>query len=253
MFSSIISYKLLTSDVEFDFGAFKLNDILALITSLFAIGMSVAFYFKTTDTSNRFYDNTYRFTKDISSTLSGIESGFREMLQNIQARNTSIESKIDGLRIIKDQIKGKVEEEAISLNETKHEKEEIIKEFASKTQAKQEDIEKLLTQLKEKDDRIFQQQESIVTLNNRIEELDKKRLRAVARVRIEKLNDLADALYPNNIRVGYVTEGKFVNEPKVGEPFCVGYFFKTSIVKEIIDENTFKTRNSIYRWTILEQ
>jgi hypothetical protein len=68
------------------------------------------------------------------------------------------------------------------------------------------------------------------------------------KVNLKKLKELPDALHPNNIIVGYEIEGEFISEPKIGECFYVGHFWATSTVKEIIDEQTFKTCNSIYRW-----
>lgn len=72
------------------------------------------------------------------------------------------------------------------------------------------------------------------------------------RIKLEKLKELPDALHPNNIEVGYAIEGCFVEEPKVDECFWIGDFYWTSLVKEIIDENTFKTCNSVYRWTKID-
>jgi hypothetical protein len=68
-------------------------------------------------------------------------------------------------------------------------------------------------------------------------------------VRLTKLEERPDALYKNNISVGFSKEGKFIKEPVVGESFFVGYGYSTSTVTNIIDENTFRTRNSIYQWT----
>ncbi|MFM2334285.1 MAG: hypothetical protein RIS91_288 [Bacteroidota bacterium] len=74
----LLVYKLAVSNLSFDFSKFDFNALLALLLSLFAIGLSVAFYFKATDTSNLFYDNTYKFTKEISEILGRIEAGFGE-------------------------------------------------------------------------------------------------------------------------------------------------------------------------------
>ncbi len=73
------------------------------------------------------------------------------------------------------------------------------------------------------------------------------------KIKLEKLNELPDAIYKNNIEVGFTKEGIMIDEPKIGEAFYVGYGWRTSEVKEIIDEHTFKTCNSIYRWTPLNQ
>lgn len=241
IFSISICYKFIVSDLKVDF---KFNDILTLFISLFSIAISIAFYFKTTETSNRFYDNANHFTTDIRTTLSSIESGFREMLQNIQTRNFSIESKIDNIF----QIKEKVKKETDLIEETEVLKEEIIKEFAAKNNAKTEEINELLNKLGGIDDKIFQQQQSIANLIVKLEETNGKKNSTI--VRIEKLSELKNAINPNNIKEGYITEGSFIKPPQIGERFWVGSF-STSPVQEIMDKNTFKTRNSIYRWSII--
>ena len=71
-------------------------------------------------------------------------------------------------------------------------------------------------------------------------------------VKIEKVEERKDALYPNNKEVGYVKEGDFIAKPEIGKNFWVGRTFRTSLVQEIIDDNTFKTDNSVYKWTVTE-
>lgn len=79
-------------------------------------------------------------------------------------------------------------------------------------------------------------------------------------VKISKIEEREDALFPNNIETGYekilgIDSEDFV-APVVGECFLLlssDNYFRTSIVKEIIDENTFKTMNSIYRWEIINE
>ena len=66
---------------------------------------------------------------------------------------------------------------------------------------------------------------------------------------LEKISELSDAIHPNNIEVGNVQVGDFNSKPEVGKCFWVGNHYRTSTVKEIIDDSTFKTCNSIYRWT----
>ena len=74
------------------------------------------------------------------------------------------------------------------------------------------------------------------------------------RIKLVKIKELDDALHPNNIVEGTQKEGEFSNAPVVGECFWMQYnenedlWFRTSTVTEIIDEQTFKTRNSIYRY-----
>lgn len=70
-------------------------------------------------------------------------------------------------------------------------------------------------------------------------------------IRLEKIEELTDALHPNNIPVGKIVCGKFLKEPTVGKPFCVVLdgerIYRTSIVTEILGNDSFKTNNSIYK------
>lgn len=92
----------------------------------------------------------------------------------------------------------------------------------------------------------------------------------VRRVRITKINELPDALYPNNIPEGQAREG-FVyagesEKPKAGECFIVWGTktvglperfservggFRTSTVQEVISDTVFRTYNSIYQLEFL--
>lgn len=75
------------------------------------------------------------------------------------------------------------------------------------------------------------------------------------KIKLTKLEELPDALYPNNIETGYETiretNKDYFREPCIGERFNAGTL-STSPVQEIISENTFRTYNSIYKWEIIE-
>jgi hypothetical protein len=76
-------------------------------------------------------------------------------------------------------------------------------------------------------------------------------------VKLTKIAEAPDPTHPNNIPVGEEVVGRFISEPKIGEPFYVPYVNRfsarqTSTVLEIIDDNTFRTYNSIYRWEIID-
>lgn len=71
-------------------------------------------------------------------------------------------------------------------------------------------------------------------------------------IELKKIEERGDAKNPNNIEVGHVERGEIRSKPTVGERFWVGVKgWKTSTVQEIIDERTFKTCNSVYRWRIV--
>ena len=78
--------------------------------------------------------------------------------------------------------------------------------------------------------------------------------------KIIKLSESENPIHPNNIPTGDVHMGIFYSEPKIGERFNLGALsfkekrrgFSTSAVQEIIDDSTFKTYNSIYKWELIE-
>jgi len=74
-----VAYQVLTIDIElkFDFPAF-----LSLLLAFFAVGLSAMFYFKATETSNAFHDNTHKFTREVSQILDSIEAGFAQRLRH---------------------------------------------------------------------------------------------------------------------------------------------------------------------------
>lgn len=78
-------------------------------------------------------------------------------------------------------------------------------------------------------------------------------------IKITKLKELPDAKHPGNIEEGFEFIGKidsnYFRIPTLNERFEIGItsqgFWSTSGVQEIIDEFTFKTYNSIYKYEIL--
>lgn len=79
-------------------------------------------------------------------------------------------------------------------------------------------------------------------------------------VEVEKIGKVENPVHPNSdygdSKQYHV--GIFTKEPVVGERFTTVYInsqesgISTSPVTEIIDENTFKTLNSIYKWKIYD-
>ena len=66
-------------------------------------------------------------------------------------------------------------------------------------------------------------------------------------ITLTKISELEDAKHPHNILEGHVVRGWLIKEPEVGSRFYVNGFWSTSTVKEIIDGDTFKTLNSLYK------
>jgi hypothetical protein len=72
------------------------------------------------------------------------------------------------------------------------------------------------------------------------------------KIRIVKLKEVENAKHPNNIKEGFAIEGEYIDSPCVGGVFWVGNFWRTSIVQEVLDDNKFRTLNSIYQFTFID-
>lgn len=81
------------------------------------------------------------------------------------------------------------------------------------------------------------------------------------KVRLVKLEELKDAQTPNNKEVGYFKEGLLHLDPKVNEEFLLWReigetkipIWHTSLVTEILSEDKFRTKNSIYQIIPLDE
>lgn len=125
VFTLVFAYKVCTidfSDIKID-----IVTILSFGVAFFAIWLSVIFYFKADEASNRFYNETYRFIKDTSIMLGRIEVSFGEKLNNVEklfGKNQNPLDKEKLAELIKE--KEEIEKEKNSLFK---EKEEIEKKL----------------------------------------------------------------------------------------------------------------------------
>lgn len=116
VFTLVFAYKVCTMD----FSEIKIDitTILSLGVAFFAIWLSVIFYFKADEASNRFYNETYKFIKDTSTMLGKIEATFGEKLNNVERSLGRSQGFLD---------KGKLEELIKEKEEIEKEKNELIK------------------------------------------------------------------------------------------------------------------------------
>ena len=66
-------------------------------------------------------------------------------------------------------------------------------------------------------------------------------------ITLTKISELEDAKHPHNIPEGHVVRGWLMQEPEIGKRFQVNSFWSTSQVTEILENDTFKTLNSLYK------
>jgi len=91
----LVGYRIVNSDFNINLGSLSTTDIVALLLAFFAIGLSAAFYFKATDSSNQFYDNMHKFTQETSVLLGKIESRFGEQLKNIEQKSQDLKDSVE--------------------------------------------------------------------------------------------------------------------------------------------------------------
>ncbi|MGJ8762364.1 MAG: hypothetical protein ACSHXA_17640 [Polaribacter sp.] len=156
-------WNLITGKITFDFGDLNFEALLTVIISFFAIYLSVLFYFKATESSNHFYNNSYAFTKDISETLRGIEAGFGEKLKNIDKGYEDFRKSFENYITPTDklEIKKEVEEEKKKMKEIISEKDNLISELEVKSNLSKQELNKYLKQIKTKELELREKNEQI--------------------------------------------------------------------------------------------
>ncbi|MFQ1656751.1 hypothetical protein [Aeromonas sp. A600556] len=145
----VIVWKLLSAEVKIDLASFSFNDFLALVLALFSVALSVAFYFKANEASNQFYDNTYKFTKDMSEILGRIEAGFGEKLRHLDEGYSGVRDRLDRIPhygATPSEVKS--EEEEIIRKE--QEQRALIEELAEKAKLAEHEKKELFANLEEK-------------------------------------------------------------------------------------------------------
>ncbi len=156
VFFGAVAWRIAWSNWSVDLSKFDFSDLLALIMAIFAIGMSVAFYFKATDTSNKFYDNVYKFTQETSEILGRIEAGFGERLRHLDEGYSGLQTRFDQFSsLTPEENKEKVErnrerevEAKAKLQEADDEKQQIFDTLAKRAKLAAQEKTELFDKLK---------------------------------------------------------------------------------------------------------
>lgn len=169
----VISIKILLSDFDFSQLQFGFTDLLSIILALFAVWISVNFYHKNNETSNRFYNNTYTFTKDISETLGRIEERFGEKLESLKEENKSLSSRVDryysggGANAIdKEKDEKKEKEIQARLEKELLEKNTLLDQFAKKYKIAEQDKNQFIEMLNSKTEEVRKLEKKLSLFEN---------------------------------------------------------------------------------------
>ncbi len=155
-----IIYKILNNTINVQISNLDVSDFLSIMLAFFAISLSVLFYFKATETSNTFYNNTYNFTKTIGEVLGRMESGFGEKLKHIEDyTSTNFKNQ--------ENTKKEIEQEERQLQKAEKEKTKLIEDLANKAKLEKQEKNQFITKLIHKDQEISVLREEIHNLRNK--------------------------------------------------------------------------------------
>ncbi|MFH6957458.1 hypothetical protein ACHRV1_08630 [Flavobacterium aquidurense] len=168
----IIAYKIIIQNFSITISNLDYNILLSYFLAFFSIILSMLFYFKSNDSSNKFYDNTYKFTKDISNILGRIEAGFGEKLQNLDKGYSGILNKIEKTPTNADDIeetKTDKKEVELSLHNEIKERNKIIQDLIEQTQLEQQEKEEIKNALYDKEKTILKLEKDFRILQAKLE------------------------------------------------------------------------------------
>lgn len=164
----VLSYKVYLTPIEL---TVDFPTLLSLLLALFSVGLAALFYFKATETSNTFYDNTNNFTKDIAQLLAKMESGFGGKLRNLDEGYTSMRDYLQNspstnkdISETKEKIKGEKEE----IEKVLEERNEIVSNLLDRAQLQEEEKQQILQELKEKENELSSSQKELNKMSRRL-------------------------------------------------------------------------------------
>ena len=192
----VLTYKAITTPIQI---SLDLPTIISLGIALFAIYLSSLFYFKATDTSNLFYDNTYKFTKDIAELLVRMESGFGERLRHLDESYTRIQGHFE--RSLPPEEIAKTQEEAeksrAELEAKIKEREKLIEELANRAKLQGQERESILKHLSNLENELTDARQQLSLYQDEIGRVKHQQadLRLSSRTRHSNINETERALH----------------------------------------------------------
>lgn len=154
VFFGVLAFKLFSMDLSLNIKEFTFTDLLSMLVAFFAIALSIAFYFKATDTSNRFYDNSYAFTREVSEILGRIEAGFGERLKHLDEGYSGIRDKFDQLPFDNAQANAELEKEKAEIESKEKEQQDLLENLAKRAKLAESEKEELFSHIKQVSDEL---------------------------------------------------------------------------------------------------
>ncbi len=210
LFSLIFGTKLLGLHLETDI-KLSFESVLTFVIAFFSLGLSIMFYFKTEETSNRFYDNTYKFTSEISNVLATIRAEFGERLKHLDSGYSKIADAVSppadlvsNLEKIKKDLEDKSIGKALSKEEEKDE--DALRSRIGLLQKRFETLDKNINEVLTKA-RSPIRDRALSYTRNRV--VDKLGGREILRISDDEIAlRIKDLIKENRLPVGYVEDLK---------------------------------------------
>jgi len=166
-----IAYKLVQVNIKDIELPTNMTDLIAFALSIFSILLSALFYFKANEASNKFYDNTYQFTKDISEKIGRIEERFGKDLSNIEKGYSRMLDKMDRYPM-SETIEKEIEHKTDNEERLVQEREKLINDLIQKANITQEEKEQFSKQLAIKEAELIDVKEQLFELKNKLDEMN---------------------------------------------------------------------------------
>lgn len=191
LFSFIIAWKIITTPLNIDLSDFNFSDFLSLQLALFAIILALVFYLKANETSNKFYDNTYKFTNDISILLGRIEAGFGERLRHLDEGYSGLVDRFDRIPIDVTKVEEQVVEEEEEIKEKERERDLLIETLAVRAKLQENEKKELFKNLKTTENELNSAKDELGFLKRKLSNAEKN---AEKRIFNEQLFNKVDFL-----------------------------------------------------------
>jgi len=223
----VLSWRIAWSNIQFDLSQYTFSDLLALILALFAMAMSIVFYFKSTDSSNQFYNNVYTFTQKTSELLGRIEERFGERLKHLDEGYDKMQSRIENIN----KASTEIEKEYKETEDAKQKEEESIKE---KEQAFNQIVEEIAKKAKLQDEEKKEFIKKVSQLTNEIND---------AQLRVKEISEDRDRLQNELKRLkqtkneenkdpNFVAVKRIINNPELKYLIKRGDYWPKDFIKQ---------------------
>ncbi|MFH4639830.1 hypothetical protein WKW38_22370 [Vibrio alginolyticus] len=83
--------KMIQADIALSFSELSATDLVALLLAVFSVGLSAAFYFAASGSSERFYYNMHKFTKDTSVILGEL----KEQVKSVDKGQQEVKARVE--------------------------------------------------------------------------------------------------------------------------------------------------------------